>query len=206
MNNYYTEASVLKRCIAYIVDFVVSIIIVIVLQSLGSSFLPSDAFVYVLFILLLIKDVFGGRSLGKRLLSIHIRSAYDQTKVPNAISLVLRNLITLLMPFVDFIFMIINKRNQKVGDLITGCVAITFVRDKSRIRVNKTTVQSKIEQTPQRTDFNSQLDVDYSKWDSLNKDLQFNQPPDESRHNHIKLGKRRKVDYNRDYIKENDWE
>ncbi len=205
MNNVYPKASVLTRIIAIFIDFTVSLILLTIVKYVDIFYMSDDTLINLLFIFLLFKDVFGGRSLGKRFFSIYVRSARDQDVVPSPIKLVLRNITTVLMPLIDLLFMIFSTRNLKLGDRLVGCTAIYYVGAQSHKRTNKKLAQQKPEQATQPTQPKREIDVDYSKWDSINKDLQFNQPPD-SRHDHIKLSRRKKIDYDRDYIKENDWE
>ncbi len=204
MNNIYGIASVKSRMIAYVIDGALCLFI----YNIIKIFLPFDSDDFgMIFIMLvfLFKDIFDGQSIGKRALGLRVRSVHDYNKTPSKLVLVLRNISTVLVLFIDVIVLLVNGRRQKLGDLITGCVVVYTVTETRR---NTTVQQPEPPQNPQSqlADLNAGLDVDLSKWDSLNKDLQFNKPPEQKRHDHIKLGKRRKVDYDRDYIKENDWE
>ncbi len=208
MYNEYGFASFKRRFMALAIDGFLCLLLLILLDIIVPNLSESTSkFIFTIYYLF--KDVVGGQSIGKRFTAIQIRSAKNYDKTPNVLQLVLRNVSTLLIPFLEPIVMVAGNRRQKIGDLITGCVVVYTVTENRTVPAPKIRLTPEVKvpgQPVQRIENSAELDVDLSKWDILDEDLQFNKPADQKRHDHIKLGKRRKVDYNRDYIKENDWE
>jgi len=77
------------------------------------------------FLTFLIKDIFFGRSLGKLLFGLRVRSADDTEMIPPVYQLILRNLLAFLWP-VELIWMIADKDGRKLGDRMAGTKVIGY--------------------------------------------------------------------------------
>ena len=79
-------------------------------------------------ILFLLKDILSGQSIGKRIFKIAVRREIDLQKEPEKRKLILRNITTFIGLF-DFIYMLFNKDNQKIGDKLAGTVVVKLIED-----------------------------------------------------------------------------
>ncbi|MFE5318385.1 RDD family protein [Paenibacillus sp. NPDC056579] len=61
------------------------------------------------------KDIFNGRSIGKRIFKLAVRDADNLNQVPNKFRLFIRNIPLVIWPLEIILLLIINKR---IGDLI----------------------------------------------------------------------------------------
>jgi uncharacterized RDD family membrane protein YckC len=61
------------------------------------------------------KDLFGGRSMGKRFFGLAVRDANDLNNTPTKSRLVIKNITLIVWPL-EFIYYLIN--NKRIGDLI----------------------------------------------------------------------------------------
>ncbi len=204
MKQTYQIANVSRRFVAFAIDFIVIVLFVFFLD-VNLKVLPDGVSGVLLFTLFIFKDIFGGQSIGKKLISIQIRSASDYSRPVSKIRAVLRNIPLVLIWAVDLPIMMASNRNQRLGEIMTKCVVVNCAPVTGAIAEQKA-AKPIIQEITQDIALNSKKQTKPSKWPILNKDLQFNQPVNDNRHDHIKLGRRRKVDYDRDYIKKNDWE
>jgi uncharacterized RDD family membrane protein YckC len=73
----------------------------------------------------LIKDLFAGRSIGKRLFGLYVREYDDTDKIPAFYKLVLRNLFIFIWP-VEVIIMYADKDKRRLGDMIAKTKVIGY--------------------------------------------------------------------------------
>ncbi len=81
----------------------------------------------------LLKDVIRGRSIGKVLFGLYVRDYEDIEDIPPVSHLILRNILTFIWP-VEFIAMLVNKENRKLGDKLGETKVIEY-REKVFLRV-----------------------------------------------------------------------
>lgn len=100
-----------KRLLAFLIDY--NLFLTIVVYS-GIPFPVWSLGIYILF-----KDIVGGQTAGRKIVGLKI-SRVDQKKLM-PIDCILRNITFILFPIgelVEYIFLIFNKDNQRIGDLI----------------------------------------------------------------------------------------
>ncbi len=214
MNYKSRKASLFKRIAALIIDLFDMALIGIVL-ALFVPGLPKGLIQILLGLYFVCKDTVGGQSVGKRVLKIYVKAGTNFDQTPNLQMLILRNLSALVW-YVDVALVIFNGENRKLGDLLVGTKVVTMepvaggaAAEYAVPQPSEPTEQVFNEPTYDATsyDANSALDIDMSKWDSLKEDLNFNAPvSQDAAHDHVKIAKKKKINYERDYIKENDWE
>ncbi len=75
------------------------------------------------------KDTIGGASIGKRVLGIGVRDYAVDQQIPGKIKLFFRNILIFIWP-VDFIVMLIDPNNRRLGDYLTQTIVLKtgFVR------------------------------------------------------------------------------
>lgn len=69
----------------------------------------------------LLKDIYRGRSIGKRFVGIAIRDIENSNNIPGIIRLIIRNLTVLIWPFELIIMLLTNRR---IGDRIAKTIVI----------------------------------------------------------------------------------
>ena len=100
-----------KRLGAFIIDHVIYTIILVLpfnLWLMGSVsedtfieffFITFSILMLVAFIAYACKDIFGGRSIGKRVLGLYVRDYNDPDEAPKISHLIVRNLLVFICPF-----------------------------------------------------------------------------------------------------------
>lgn len=121
-----------KRIVAAVIDWnlcgmpalIYSFIFRAVVRSHGISLVIGVLFFFFVlsfFVLFVFRNViFGGRSIGKRLLGLYIVDK-KTNELPSKQKLVIRNLFLFIYP-IDAIFLIVNK--QSIGDMATETAVI----------------------------------------------------------------------------------
>jgi hypothetical protein len=80
-----------------------------------------DLFIGLYLVLIILKDIFNGRSIGKCILGICVKDKMDLSSTPNIFRLMARNILLLLWPVELLTFLIMNKR---LGDVLVKTVVI----------------------------------------------------------------------------------
>ncbi len=205
MSYQIKSASLMRRAIAFVIDCI-GLIVILMLLLLISRDMPNSVATAVMFCYFLFKDVVGGRSLGKRIVKISVHNASDYRLKPNIVQLIIRNFVLLLLHGIELFVVLFTPNHRRIGDYVTGTVVVEYsFSEQVTTRAHLPKAERHSARPRESTDA-QQIDVDLSKWDVLDKDLQFDSPVDATDHDHITIAKKRKVDYTRDYIKENDWE
>lgn len=131
MDNFYVSGhSVIgRRIAAFFIDYAV-ILVIITVPALftGNGF--SGAFnIYILsaFILEVFKDIFHGRSPGKRLMGLKVIISGNVESVPSAPKLLLRNLLLLIWP-VEAILALRDRYGKRLGDRVAKTEVIGLFR------------------------------------------------------------------------------
>ncbi|MFD0675192.1 RDD family protein [Cohnella sp. GCM10027633] len=118
------------RILAFLIDHIIGTIIfgiVFVLINLNSFIAPTneninsrfESFNFVLaigMIFYFLRDVFEGRSPGKRVLGIAVRGKEDSDRVPGKFHLILRNITLIIWP-IELIILVI--KGQRIGEMIS---------------------------------------------------------------------------------------
>jgi uncharacterized RDD family membrane protein YckC len=140
------RAPLRKRCRAFWIDFLVYCIILsvvftalfllifdfkAVVNSAADDERPIflDSFkhfvvaIQISFFLFLLKDALNGKSIGKKIMGLAVRDSRDYNKTPNILILFLRNIFLILWP-VELIIIFIDKKNQRLGDIILGATVV----------------------------------------------------------------------------------
>lgn len=122
----YTTSSILKRIIAFLIDFIVIILMfsIIIVLSIGFGFIGEETlddsesplgFKIIYLVMFFAKDSFKGISFGKWVMGIMIREDDEQKLIPSFWILFIRNLYFVLLP-IEFVVLIFNKHNKRLGD------------------------------------------------------------------------------------------
>jgi len=113
------KADIGKRIKAFLIDH---IIYSIILVGPSTLLIPSDnffsafpIFMIIAFIAYAFKDIFNGRSVGKRILGLYVRNHDDFAKTPRYYYLIIRNLFLFLWP-VELILLLIDRDSRRLGD------------------------------------------------------------------------------------------
>jgi len=147
MNRKVSRVSYIgERLFSFLIDYLIILILAGVFFGLllqvneGLSWI---SFI-ILGILILLKDILGGQSIGKRILKIAVREEVDFQKEPKKRKLILRNITTFIW-FFDLIYILFNKNNQKIGDKLAGTVVVKLVEGTEH---NEEIVIEKFEEIP----------------------------------------------------------
>lgn len=136
MELQYTRISTLgERLFALIIDhiimtfFGVSVMTGIMLNFFTGSG-PTLPFVTLLaiFMIYMLKDIIGGRSIGKRVFSIGVRCLEDPGEIPSLGRLILRNFTLLIWP-VEFLILLFSTSGRRLGDIIAKTAVVKLDRD-----------------------------------------------------------------------------
>lgn len=73
--------------------------------------------------ILSLKDIAGGRSLGKRALSLGVRDQENPNTIPSKFRLVLRNLTLIFWP-VEIFTLLLNPSKQRLGEILTKTIVV----------------------------------------------------------------------------------
>lgn len=122
----YTTSSILKRIIAFMIDFIVIILMfsILIFLSIGLGFIGEEAlddsesllgFKILSLIMYFAKDSFKGISFGKWIMGIMIRNDDEQKLIPSFWILFIRNLYLVLWP-IELLVLIFDKNNKRLGD------------------------------------------------------------------------------------------
>jgi uncharacterized RDD family membrane protein YckC len=126
-----------NRLLAFIIDHIIStvtVIIIFTILSKGSLFLESNnqdimnmfTGTFILgFAYYFLKDVYQGRSIGKRICKVAVRDIKDKNLTPNFWRLVLRNVTIMIWP-VELIILLVSGR--RIGDIIASTQVIEIVK------------------------------------------------------------------------------
>lgn len=124
-------APVEERLVSFFIDYFAAIFIAgfsfVALIRLSARVSWLSVILGIVYIFL--KDIIGGQSIGKRILKIAVRDERDIEGEIKKSKLVLRNITTFILIF-DFIYMLINKNNQKLGDKLGGTVVVKLTTKK----------------------------------------------------------------------------
>ncbi len=132
----YKKADTGKRIVAFIIDHaIISFITLIPFFLLAKDFASIENFNVFMPVVMLIalvvyafKDIFKGRSIGKRIVGLYVRDYVDPAKTPDLIKLIIRNLLVFIWP-VEFFILIKDKDGRRLGDKL----AKTQVMEKNRL-------------------------------------------------------------------------
>ena len=135
------RASFKYRAFAFMTDFFVITLILVVPFILFTfrhmennpeiMFMAFPVFMITGFFAACFKDIFKGQSLGKFIFGIAVRDSDDETKIPPATKLFVRNVFSFLWP-IELIVLLISKR--KLGDKIAG-TDVYLIRKKPRMLI-----------------------------------------------------------------------
>lgn len=122
-----------ERLVAAIIDdFLFTIIMVLAIMGFALINQHGEIVVLIVFlvimILFLLKDLIKGRSIGKLIMGIAVRSFEDPTRIPEKWRLIIRNLFLLMWP-VDLFVMFFNHQGQRLGDKIAGTIVIKVTKN-----------------------------------------------------------------------------
>lgn len=124
----YVLASLAERLTGQILDGIIYILILMVPAILSALFLPGwlvgVAGVIVAGLYLLFQDGLGaGESYGKRIVRTRVIDATTGASCTFFQSLV-RNLLLVILGFIDWMFILIGSRRQRLGDRAAGTVVV----------------------------------------------------------------------------------
>ena len=126
----FKRASIARRMGAFCIDHVIMSFtsFVFALPLLIFSTVVSEQFIPIIRVLIVstvgvliygFRDIFKGRSIGKIAFGIGVRDAFDNHAVPSISRLFLRQIFTFIWP-VEFLVLVFNREQRKIGDIIAG--------------------------------------------------------------------------------------
>jgi uncharacterized RDD family membrane protein YckC len=128
-----------RRIAAFVIDHIAITVIsliygLIFMEQINNAYgtdliIYTVPFFFIALLFYLFKDSIKGKSIGKRLLGLQVRSSKNIEKIPPQWKLVLRNITT---PFwiIEILFLIFNKHCMKTGDIIFG-TTVVIEKEKS---------------------------------------------------------------------------
>lgn len=126
----------IKRIIAAIIDVLFFALIVKALEPIfeyqdtdGKTYIHTGIYVLLFYMIFIIQDILFNKTIGKYLIKFEIKFDNDnQIKgYKKYFKLIIRRIFDLLelaCPFIYIIFIISSKKNQKLGDFISGIIII----------------------------------------------------------------------------------
>lgn len=114
-----------RRYAALIIDsliFLCSGMMIIILSGITDVLFTTIIYILTM-VSLLCKDVFSGKSPGKRLLGLCVTDRDDAERTPALPKLILRNIFTVVLP-VDFFAVQFNSEGRKLGDIMAKTHAV----------------------------------------------------------------------------------
>lgn len=126
------NSSVIDRVLAFGVDLLIPVIIVeIIISSVPNGSDIIDAYhleyvgVVVMALYILLKDIVGGRSIGKRLFGLAVRKVEDSKQVPSHFKLIFRN-VTLIFFYVEGMILKFHPLSLRLGDMMTKTYVVSL--------------------------------------------------------------------------------
>jgi uncharacterized RDD family membrane protein YckC len=125
------HTSLQKRLGAYGIDMVAIVSVhILIYFNFSQKLIEADvsgtysqfAF-FPLLLLIILKDLVRGKSLGKWLMDLAVRDSKDTTKTPSLFRLLLRN-VPLPIWFVELFFLIRSTKGQRIGDTLAGTIVV----------------------------------------------------------------------------------
>ena len=120
----------LKRLIAAAIDLAIAGVIPSFAMFFLSDLTLEKSFILLGILIFLLKDIRGGRSVGKKIMGIQV-IGYDGDKVNNT-RYILRNILSILWPL-EVLVMFIDKRGRKLGDMLAKTKVIEVLNSNRQI-------------------------------------------------------------------------
>ena len=133
---YHIKCDVGRRIAAYLIDHIIlSFMLVgfIICAVMTGEFTLIILSIIGAIIIYTGKDLFGGRSLGKRALNMAVRKLDNTDEVPGKWRLFLRNITLIIWP-IELIVLLARDDNRRLGDMIAGTTVIRIVNEKIVIK------------------------------------------------------------------------
>ncbi|GAA0182115.1 hypothetical protein SH2C18_45480 [Clostridium sediminicola] len=130
--SYKRTASIGERMISFLIDHIIITVLfmVIVFNAIISSTNESDIISMITLLILLfspiiygMKDFLDGRSIGKRVFSIGVRSVDNPKKVPQKWRLLVRNLTIIIWP-IEFLVIAFSSQGLRLGDMLAKTIVV----------------------------------------------------------------------------------
>jgi len=122
----HRDATFGERVIAFVIDYfvVMGIYLTLFVSLTFNIFQPEGLIlIYIIigFVILytVIKDIPGGRSIGKNRLNLEIRANENESESPQMYRLFLRNVFLLLLPL-ELIISLLTPSRRRLGDILTN--------------------------------------------------------------------------------------
>ena len=113
------KADIRKRIAAFVIDHIIySLILVppfVIFVPFDYFYSAFPIFMVIALIAYAFKDIFNGRSIGKRIFMLHVRNYNDCEKTPRLYNLIIRNLLIFFWP-VEFLVLLSDKDKRRLGD------------------------------------------------------------------------------------------
>lgn len=128
------ESVIGQRIGAFITDHIIITIISMIpfimnfnklIEEENSLFLNLSLTMAIGISLYIFKDVLWGRSIGKVIFGIYVKDYQNLERIPSVHRLILRNVLIVIWP-IEFIVMLINKENRRLGDKIARTEIIGY--------------------------------------------------------------------------------
>jgi len=135
-NQYNVKCDAGRRIAAYLIDHIIlSFVLVgfIISAVMSSNFTLIILSIIGAIIIYTGKDLFGGRSLGKRVLNMAVRNVDNIDEAPEKWRLFLRNITLIIWP-IEVIVLLGRDDNRRLGDMIAGTTVIRIVNEKIVIK------------------------------------------------------------------------
>lgn len=122
------RATLIERLVAYTIDIAIAYLVLAIVAIISKKvYFEYGALIIILLILL--KDSVNGRSIGKRVMKLAVRSQFDLEGDIEALTCIKRNAFLLLLP-IDVITMSISRVKRRLGDLKTYTVVVKLSKEQ----------------------------------------------------------------------------
>ncbi|WP_202079830.1 RDD family protein [Caldalkalibacillus salinus] len=140
-----TKTSLLaRRTLAFCIDHLIItcvgvIFIFIFLEQLNNAY-GIELLFYVSVVLALMtmpyfaKDLLKGKSIGKRVMGLQVRSSENNNEVPSKWQLVVRNITMFIWP-IEFLVLVLNKEGRRLGDMFSNTVMVIEEQNSSNSKI-----------------------------------------------------------------------
>ncbi|MCL2812026.1 MAG: RDD family protein [Clostridia bacterium] len=136
------KADFKRRLVAFLIDHVILSLILVfgfffyagdsITEAPEKMFSLFPMFMFVVFFAYCLKDIFGGASIGKRIMGLVVRCNDNSELKPSPLKLFCRNIFSFLWPIELFM---IRRSKRKLGDNLSGTDVYYISRKTSRARI-----------------------------------------------------------------------
>lgn len=124
----FKTTSIEKRLLAFILDTLISWVLTVVIYGIVIAVKGYSEQLIVKYIFdmslmnaffIVMKDAFGGASIGKRIVKIRVAKVSSVDEKPSILALILRNALLMVWP-IELISLLLSKDKRRLGETLTG--------------------------------------------------------------------------------------